>query len=79
MTVEMAFSIAMLASCIWAVRVLLPRAIKERSGLALTSAVLAAVLALIGWLLIGVGVRSAAETEARSSASGGSVARAVND
>ena len=58
MTAEMVFSIAMLASFIWAIRVLLPKAVKEQSGLALTSAVLAAVLALLGWLFIGVGLRS---------------------
>ncbi len=50
----------MLASFIWVVRVNAPsKALKEQSGLALTSAVLAAVLALVGWLLIGVEVRSA--------------------
>ena len=57
---EVIFSVAMLASFIWVVRVLLPRALKEQSGLALSSAVLAAVLALVGWLLLGgVGLRSA--------------------
>ena len=76
---EMAFSIAMLASCIWAVRVLLPRAVRERSGLALTSAVLAAILGLLGWLMIGVGVRSASEAEARLSASCCRAASALND
>ena len=55
---DVILSVAMLASFIWVVRVMLPKALKEQSGLALTSAVLAAVLALVGWLLLGVGVRS---------------------
>ena len=56
---DVIFSVVMLASFIWVVRVMLPKAIKEQSGLALTSAVLAAILALVAWLLVCVAVRSA--------------------
>jgi len=48
----------MLGAFIWAVRFLLPRAMKEHSALALTSAVLTALFALLLWLLVGVGIRS---------------------
>jgi hypothetical protein len=58
MTLETALSIAMLGGFIWAVRFLLPRAVKERDPLALTCAVLMAILALLAWLLIGTGARS---------------------
>jgi hypothetical protein len=57
-TVETALSIATLGGFIWAVRFMLPRARRDGSSLALTSAVLTALLALLGWLLIGVGVVS---------------------
>jgi hypothetical protein len=58
MNFETLFSIAMLGAFIWAVRFLLPKALKERNALALTSAVLTALFALLLWLLIGVGTRS---------------------
>jgi uncharacterized membrane protein len=48
----------MLGGFIWTVRFLLPKAVRERDPFALTCAVLTAVLALIAWLLIGVGTRS---------------------
>jgi hypothetical protein len=51
---EAVLSIATLAAFIWVVRFLLPRAAKEDDALAMTSAILATVLALIAWLLIGV-------------------------
>jgi hypothetical protein len=51
-------SIVLLAGFIWAVLFLLPKAVKEHDRLALTCAVLTAVLALAAWLLVGVGVRS---------------------
>ena len=60
MNIQTLASTAMLGGFIWAVRFLLPRAINERDTLALTAALLTAVLALLAWLLIGVGVRSAA-------------------
>jgi hypothetical protein len=56
MHVETAASIAMLAGFIWAVRFLIPKAIRTRDPLAITCAVLTAALALFGWLLIGVRV-----------------------
>jgi hypothetical protein len=59
MTLETVLSIVMLAGFIWAVRFLLPRAIKEQDGLALACAVLTAALSLCAWLLIGVGILSA--------------------
>ncbi len=58
MSLETVLSIAMLGGFIWAVRFLLPRAVKQHDSMALTCAVLTAVLALAMWLLIGVGVRS---------------------
>ena len=58
MTPEAVLSIALLAGFIWAVRALLPRAVREQDGLALTCGVLTAALALLAWLLIGVSVRS---------------------
>ena len=63
MNFETLFSIAMLGAFIWAVRFLLPKAMKEHSALALTSAVLAALFALLLWLLIGVGTRSRCEKD----------------
>jgi hypothetical protein len=56
MTFETVFSVAMLAGFIWAVSFLLPKAVKERDALALSSALLTAVLALLAWLLVGVRV-----------------------
>ena len=58
MNVETLFSIAMPGAFIWAVRFLLPKAMKEHSALALTSALLTALFALLLWLLVGVGIRS---------------------
>jgi hypothetical protein len=55
MTLETVWSIAMLGGFIWAVRFLVPRAVKQDDRLAVTSAVLTAVIALFLWLLIGVG------------------------
>jgi hypothetical protein len=56
MAFETVFSVAMLGCFIWAVRFMLPKALKEHDPLALTSAVLTAVLALLAWLLFGVPV-----------------------
>jgi hypothetical protein len=56
MTFEGVFSVAMLGVFIWAVRFMVPRAVKEHDALALTSAVLTAALALLAWLLVGVRV-----------------------
>jgi hypothetical protein len=58
MTPETVLSVGLLGGFIWAVRFLLPSAVKQYDGLALTCAVLTAVLALLAMLLIGVRVRS---------------------
>jgi hypothetical protein len=58
MPLETVLSVAMLAMSIWAVRFLLPKAIKEHDPMALLCAVLTAVVALLMWLLVGVGARS---------------------
>ena len=58
MPLETALSIGMLGGFIWVVRYVVPRAVKEQDPMALTCAVLTAVLALVAWLLIGVGTRS---------------------
>jgi hypothetical protein len=57
-TLETALSVALLGMFIWAVRVRLPKAVKEDDALALTSALLTAALALLGWLLTGIGTKS---------------------
>ena len=54
MTVEGAVSTAMLGGFIWAISALLPKAVKGDDPLALTCAVLTAILTLLGWLFIGV-------------------------
>jgi hypothetical protein len=58
MPLESIVSVVMLGWFIWAVRFVLPRALRAHDGLALTSALVTALLALLGWLLIGVGTRS---------------------
>jgi len=58
MTFETVLSVAMLGGIIWVVRDLLPRAVKDRGAFALTCAVLTALLALLAWLFIGVGIRA---------------------
>jgi hypothetical protein len=59
MTVEGAVSTAMLGGFIWAISALLPNAVKGDDPLALTCAVLTAILTLLGWLFIGVTAFSA--------------------
>jgi hypothetical protein len=54
-SLETILSIATLGAFIWAVRFVLPKALKEHDSMALTCTVLMAVLALLMWLLIGVG------------------------
>jgi hypothetical protein len=56
MTFEGVFSVAMLGAFIWAVSFVLPRAARRRDPLALASAILIALLALAGWLVVGVRV-----------------------
>jgi uncharacterized membrane protein len=61
MNFETLLSVATLGSFIWAVRFLVPKAIKADDGLAITCAALTAVVALLLWLLIGVGTRSSGD------------------
>ncbi len=51
-------STAALAVFIWVVGFLLPKALRQHDRLALTCAVLTGILALLLWLLTGVGTRS---------------------
>jgi len=51
-------SLVLLRRFIWVVFVLVPRARREHNPLAVVYAIFAAVVALLGWLLLGSGVRS---------------------
>lgn len=53
MSFEAALSVATLAALLWGIGVLLPKAVKERSGFALICAVLCVILAFIAWFLLG--------------------------
>ncbi len=57
-TLDTALSVVMLGGFIWAVAFLLPKAWRERDRFGLTCSVIFALIALGGWLLIGVGTRS---------------------
>jgi hypothetical protein len=57
--VEVFLSVALLGAFLWAARFLIPRAIRERDLLALACAVMLAVVAILGWLWIGVRVGAA--------------------
>jgi hypothetical protein len=48
----------MLGSFIWVVTFLLPRARREDDRFGVICSLLAALLALVGWLVIGTGTRS---------------------
>jgi hypothetical protein len=56
MSAELVFSVALLTAFLWAMRFLLPRAIKERDPLAIVCAVLFTLLAFAAWLFFGVGI-----------------------
>ena len=58
MPIETVLSIATLSAFIWALRFLVPKALKSGDGMAVTCSVLMAILALLLWLLIGIGARS---------------------
>ena len=58
MPIETFLSIATLSAFIWALRFLVPKALKSGDGMAVTCSVLMAILALLLWLLIGIGARS---------------------
>jgi hypothetical protein len=60
MTFQGVLSVAMLAAFIWTVRFMVPKAAHRGDALALTSAILSAVLALVGWLVAGVRVTGVA-------------------
>jgi hypothetical protein len=53
-----ALSLIMLAGFIWAVTYPLPKASRERDGFGVTCSLLMALVALVGWLLVGTGVRA---------------------
>jgi hypothetical protein len=55
---ESVLSVAMLGGFLWAVGFLVPKALREDDRLAIGSAVLTAGVALLGWLLMAVGVTS---------------------
>ena len=58
--VETVMSVAMLGGFLWTVRFLVPKAAGEGDRFALACAVLTAVIALLLWLLTGVGTQSGA-------------------
>ena len=58
MLFESAFSILLLATFIWVLRFMLPRALERGDPLAITCAVLTGALALVMWLMVGVSTRS---------------------
>jgi hypothetical protein len=58
MNFETLFSVATLAAFIWTARFMLPTARREHDAIAVSSAMLTAVFALLLWLLVGVGTRS---------------------
>ena len=60
MNLELIASVGMLGLFIWACRFLLPRALKDRDSLGISAAVLTGLLALFGWLLVGIAVRALA-------------------
>jgi hypothetical protein len=60
------FSAAMLASLIWALVSLLPKAMRERDGLALGAALLTILLSLLAWMFLSGSVRSAAASADRA-------------
>ena len=58
MPLDVFVSTAMFAVFIWGTAFMVPRAVRSRDALAVTCGVLTALLSLVGWLLIGVGVGS---------------------
>lgn len=55
---EEAVSLVLLGGFIWVVTVLVPKARRERDWFAVACALSAALVALLGWLLLGSAVRS---------------------
>ena len=58
MAIDSALSVFMLSAFFWVVAFLLPQAIREHDRFGVICSVLSALLAFIGWLFIGTGVRS---------------------
>jgi hypothetical protein len=58
MAIDSVLSVLMLGAFIWVVTFLLPKAKREHDRFGVICSVLAALVALIGWLLIGSGTRS---------------------
>lgn len=56
--VQIAISVLMLGGAIWSVLFLLPRARREQDTFGIVCSLLMALLGLMGWLFIGVGVLS---------------------
>jgi len=50
-------SAVMLGAVVWALAYLLPKARREHDTFAIVCSLLTAVVALLGWLLVGIGVR----------------------
>jgi thiol:disulfide interchange protein len=57
-TIEGALSVVMLGAFIWVLMFLLPKARREHDRFGIVCSLLAALVALIGWLYIGIGTRS---------------------
>ena len=57
-TLESAVSIEMLGAFIWGVVFLLPKAKREHDRFAVICSLFVALIALVGWLLIGIATRS---------------------
>ena len=58
MAVESALSVVLLGASIWALTFLLPKARREHDRFGMVCSLLTALVGLIGWLYIGIGIRS---------------------
>ena len=57
-SIQIAISIFMLGGAIWSVLFLLPKARRARDTFGIVCSLLVALVGLVGWLFIGVGVLS---------------------
>jgi len=57
---DRALSFILLGGFIWALAFPLPKATRERDGFGVACSLLMALVALLGWLLVGTGVRARA-------------------
>ena len=55
---ESALSLIMLGGCIWTLTYLLPKARREHDAFGVTCSLMIALVALLGWLLLGTWARS---------------------